>query len=392
MKPATQSTNSILLPTLLVVAVSVFSSCGNKGGGGNSNDNKTAAIPGPQGVVTAQGDSSTQCNFVNGTFNCTSPNIYAAQSGQTCQVFSQSYTYTDISTLCQRLQEAETQLTTSQCGNLASVTQILTTIRTQNNCAPITPIVNQQLPIIDNTNRQDSSYKIIECDIEAHRSHQHGGFLHLTSNADLPSTKVIFNVMNNTQMQKFDFQSRVGRLFDIGKFGRTTVTYLPADRLKNKSEMLVLNNDGLNGNLKLCQAGVAGDEVRMDVSGEDGRDQLSLSVSCRGRFSINSVTKVYTKYVCTGQSRLNGADDQKVNVTFPIDSNFFNRELDLAEGLVLKVESANSSIENARVTFMAQGVSDHVNMISSSRLKGASAGIKTSNSHGDLVNVSCVLQ
>ncbi len=352
---------SFLLATVLIV-----SACDKGGGGSNDSAPKQAVVPtvpGPQGQVFAnqQNDPNTYCNYnnVTGTVICSARNQFG---NGTCNTSSQ--TYTDINTLCQRLQVLQNESVTCNARQAIQITY------DQNNCQSILSQLNgggfnQNIP-----NQQvDSNFKTVQCKFEASRI-ANGKFLGIRTSKEIatPSLTTLIS-FDSRRTQTFDLRSRfLG--FDIGNFGRTTMIYAPSG-VRNVSDTLTLSNSGLNKALNLSQSGFAGENVSMDVMSDDGN--MKLTVSCKGQsqFRKNVAGKIPTQFVCSGTSRLDGGYKNEINISLPYNSNLTNSPIELADGLSAVITGDSNNGDNAQITFTAQGVSTNTSLVSSAYVKTA---------------------
>lgn len=332
---------------LLVAAVVSFSSCSKDGGGGGNQQANVPTVPGPLGNIYAQNDQSTYCNFANGNLICYSRNF----QGNQCT--TNPLTYTDIPTMCNQLTQLQNLGLSNQCNVSLAVMQAYNQYcLNQNNGGTVSPTT----PTITGPH--------ITCEFEAYRSSQGRWF---RKESRTPKVTAYLGLANTTSSASFDLRNKfLG--FDIGQFGRTTMSYKPAG-IKGTADTITISNQGLDGSLSLSQSGFAGQSVSMDVMSDDGN--MKLVVSCIGQgttFRKNVAAKAFTQYVCRGKASLYGSRMENIEAVFPYNASLLNSELNLAENLTATV-TGDSGSDNARITFTAQGIGSGLSLQTSSYLK-----------------------
>ncbi len=351
------------LSTGFLVATFIILAACDKGGG--SDNKKEAVVPGPQGRVQVQNNPGVYCDFTNNSG--TGSMICHNQSQSNCN--SGTQTYTDIKTLCSQITQIRSN--SSNCY----VDEVLTLISTQQNCASFVNQQQQLNPIGSVNQNNDFNVKTVKCEFEAMRSRGFGSYI--------PKTSISIPV-DGRMKQVVDLRTKF-LFFDIGSFGNTQMTFMPAG-IKGNADMITISNQGLNEKaMSLSQSGFAGQQVTLDVMSDDG--EMKLSVKCGGQvgsqFKKNAVNKVYTKYTCRGTSSLYGSRREPVEMAFPFDTNLFTSELPLAQNLSATVTGDTAGSDSARITFIAYGVGQNLSMTTSSNLKSVSI-LKASD---DLTNL-----
>jgi hypothetical protein len=333
---------------LLVAAVVSFSSCDKGGGGGGGQQANVPTVPGPQGNIYAQNDQNTYCSFTNGSLICYSRNF----QGNQCA--TNTLTYTDIPTMCNQLNQLQSLGLGNQCNVSLAVMQAYNQYcLNQNNGGTV---VNPSAPNITGAH--------VVCEFEAYRSSQGRWF---RRESRTPKLTAYLGLVNTTSAASVDLRNKfLG--FDIGSFGRTTMSYKPAG-IKGTADTITITNQGLDGSMSLSQSGFAGQAVSMDVMSDDGN--MKLTVSCSGQgatFRKNVAAKAFTQYVCRGKASLYGSRLENIEAVFPYNASLLNSELNLAENLTATV-TGDSGSDNARITFTASGIGSGVSLQSSSYLK-----------------------
>lgn len=334
---------------LLVAAVVSFSSCDKGGGGGGGQQANVPTVPGPQGNIYAQNDQNTYCNFANGSLICYSRNF----QGNQCA--TNTLTYTDIPTMCNQLNQLQNLGLGNQCNVSLAVMQAYNQYCLNQNGGTVTPS-NPTMPNITGPH--------IVCEFEAYRSSQGRWF---RRESRTPKLTAYLGLGSTTTAASFDLRNKFFG-FDIGSFGRTTMSYKPAG-IKGTADTITISNQGLDGSLSLSQSGFAGQSVSMDVMSDDGN--MKMVVSCIGQgatFRKNIVAKVFTQYVCRGKASLYGSRMENIEAVFPYNASLLNSELNLAENLTATV-TGDSGSDNARITFTANGIGSSVSLQSSAYLK-----------------------
>lgn len=331
----------VLMKTLIVAAaVMSFSSCDKGGGGGNAPAATVPTIPGtPVGNVYVQGDQTNYCNFVGGNMICYSP---------ICN--SNTLTYTDLNTMCSQLTQLQQfgfGTTVTQC-NVSAAAQFAYSSYCQNSGGIIGG------GTLNPSN--DPNFKTIQCELEGYRN-----------SVSLPTRTATIS-FDGRRAQEIDLQRKF--IFDIGKFGRTKMTYKPAG-IKGVADTITLSNEGLARSLKFSQSGFAGQPVKMEAMSEDGSMKLAVTCTGQGVFKKNVAVKAFTQYVCRGTSSLYGSTKETIEASFPYNAGLLNSELNLAENLTATITGDTGS-DNARITFTAHGVGTRVSLQSSAYLKTTS--------------------
>lgn len=350
-----------LSKSLILATFVVLSAC-DKGGGGESKK-EAAVIPGPQGRVQAQSNPNTYCDFNNTTGSMICYAVNPANVSQSCNTGTQPYS--SLQTLCQNIIQLQRSM---QCN----VQEAINLVYHQQNCAAY--LTNQQSGLngIPQNNglpqNTDVNFKSVQCEFEAYRISQ-GRWIRREIRTPKLTAQISFD---GRMRQDMDLRSKfLG--FDIGNFGRTKMTYMPAG-IKGTADTLTISNQGLNETMTLSQSGFAGQPVKMDLMSDDG--QMKLSVSCAGQagvqFKKNSVNKAYTSYVCRGSSSLYGSHREQIEVSFPFDSSLVNTELAIADNLTAVVTGDSTGTDTARITFSAIGVGTDISLITSANLKATS--------------------
>jgi hypothetical protein len=363
------------LSKVIVLATMIVLSACDKGGGDGGNNQPAptavAQVPGPQGRVMAQNDQNTFCDFNNGSFICYS-RTWAAGNPQ-CS--TPARTYTDTVTLCQQLQQLQ-QTDMSSCNVFGAFSNILT----QYNCANVAPLVTAP-PVLTGS---DVNMKTVQCEMEAFRQSK-GGFFRINNPGGTLSATMTFD---SRVKQVIDLRRKF--IIDWGNLGNVRMTFTPAG-IKGVADTITLSNQGLRGVhslLTISQSGYAGEEVRLEAASDDG--SMKFSLSCKGTtpFRKNIVNKTFTKYVCRGNSRLDGfGRGEKVEFSAPYSSGLANSEVALAEGLTATFTNDGSGADNARITITALGMGENVSLLSSAYLKTTSQLNATEGVNS--VNLTC---
>lgn len=334
---------------LLVAAVVSFTSCNKDGGGGGGQQANVPTVPGPQGNIYALNDQSTYCSFTNGSLIC------YARNSQGNQCSTNTLTYTDIPTMCNQLNQLQSLGLGNQCNVSLAVMQAYNQYCLNQNGGTVNPSLSN-MPTITGPH--------ITCEFEAYRSSQ-GRWLRKESRT--PKLTAYLGLASTSSAASFDLRNKfLG--FDIGNFGRTTMSYKPAG-IKGTADTITISNKGLDGSLALTQSGFAGQSVSMDVMSDDGN--MKMTVSCIGQgatFRKNVAAKAFTQYVCRGKASLYGSRMENIEAVFPYNSSLLNSELNLAENLTATVTGDTGS-DNALITFTAQGIGSGVSLQTSTYLK-----------------------
>lgn len=337
---------------LLVATVLSFSAC-NKGGGdggGGQQQAQVPTVPGPLGNVYAQNDQNTYCNFANGTLICYSRNF----QGNQCN--TNALTYTDIPTMCNQLNQLQSLGLGQQCNVSMAVLQAYNSYCLGQNGG--TGTVTPNLPA-----STDPNFKTVQCEFEAFRVSQ-GRWLRREARTPKMTAMMTFD---GRVAQSFDLRRQFFG-FDIGHFGRTTMTYKPAG-VKGTADTITISNEGLDKTLKFSQSGFAGQAVSLNATNEEGN--MNLMVTCQGQsstFKKNVAVKAFTQYVCRGKASLYGSRLEAIEASFPYNQSLLNSDLNLAENLTASITGDTGS-DNARITFTAHGVGFNVSLQSSAYLK-----------------------
>lgn len=145
--------------------------------------------------------------------------------------------------------------------------------------------------------------------------------------------------------------------FDIGKFGEISMRFVPASKANSGTDTIVLINKGLNKNMTMSQSGFAGQMVKLEARGGG----MFVTVSCKGisqfRSGLAQTTQAAqetqadkmaqtgkTKLVCSGVSSSAVTNEEKVDVTIPLNSIQAGDDIEISKELSAKLDSAATSI------------------------------------------------
>ena len=321
---------------LVVAALLMLSACDR----GDSSKKEIIAAPAgiPQGRVNVQNDQNNFCDIGANSLTC-------SEWGRQC---TQPIQFTDLNSLCQNVRSAlRTNWVCGQVGLNAIVNQRCAGV---NSIAPGQPGYpqNPQQPL-------DPNFREVQCEFEAFRVKK-GRFFDSQTGTGLIKTSMI---IDGRRSQEINLRSRfLG--FDIGHFGLTKLSYIPAN-LKGTSDNLVLSNRGLNSEIMIKQSGFAGQEVRIDAQNESGSMRLTVACKGLGNFKRIAAAKTVSEYTCTGKSDL-GYGTEEIEVSLPYNTSLSGSETELAEKLTM-------AIQGDRVQLTAVGVASDVTVQTSAFLK-----------------------
>lgn len=245
-----------------------------------------------------------------------------------------------------------------------------------------TPPVGAGQPPTGNANGSlNLNMRSIQCDLEARRT-KDGKFF--TSSKSIPKTMAIFTIDPRID-QTIKLQTKFLGLFDIGKFGKTYLKFVPA--AVNGSDTLILVNEGLGVNgrqVSMKQAGFAGSEVKLEAYAEG----LFMSLTCKGtsQFSTKTSQTAKTNLVCSGKSNTIGSENENVEVVLPMASLTSGEEFTISNAVTGKL-SNNGSV----ITYTATLDSDYGPRVTSSSSLNALSNIKISDDVAS-IDISCKIQ
>ncbi|MBC7419164.1 MAG: hypothetical protein H7328_00415 [Bdellovibrio sp.] len=355
---------------LLIGLFSFISACSESDGGGGNGT--VAAVPGPQGVVDADGNTSVYCQFGQGTYACYQKNPQTGQ--ELCH--TEIRRYADIPTMCQQVQ-LQTQTQSYQCDVRGALNRIY-----RENCqnvalpgqsgVPTQPGIPTQ-PI----NPVNADQKTIMCTYSGYNN----GYIVVP--VQLPIQVDAKAEMEISFNNKYFF-------IDIGRFGTTRMLYTPGNR--GVSDTITLSNKGLDSTLSFSQSGFAGQPVRIEAQDDSGRTKLTLSCEGKSKFKKNIINAKYTQFVCVGSASLRKARGvtEDIQFTAPYDSRLIDSEIQLAKGLTAKISGDGENADNARIEYRARGLTLDHSANSTAYLKTKSTF--KARSAGRFVDVTCTPQ
>lgn len=354
-----------------------LSGCNKSGGGGDSGNGggQTATVPGPQGVVTVQAYPNAQCNFnqTTGSYTCGMVNTVNQANVGSCQTTLQ--TYTDVTTLCQKLQLTYNETFTN--GNCSSIVGVINQVFGQY-CpgqALTMPQINNSTVITGQANQ--NGYKTFQCDLQARKSSRFVQEIAPVSGA--------INLSNMGGTVLLSDNRFLG--LKLNAFGEIKLRYIPAG-IANASDKVVLSVSQLDDEVSFSQSGFAGDEIRLDAESLDGR--LTLSVACKGQSNFKYVQQASARGLrCKGSSRLSGDVDGTDIDTIITANQLVGGEIKLADGLSAHFDGR--TLAASRLTLTAQGATDDISVKSSASVKAGASFYSRSHS-GDEVKLECLAQ
>ena len=182
-----------------------------------------------------------------------------------------------------------------------------------------------------------SSIRSFQCEFEGSRSKTRKYF---SSSINIPKT-VSLITLDGLYETKIDLRTKfLG--FDIGKFGKISMQFVPAAKTKSGTDTIILIDDGVNKNMRMSQSGFAGQMTRLEAQ-EDG---MNVSVSCKGTSPFKSGTAHTgkTNLVCKGRSSTAVTAEELVNVSIPLNSIKAGEEFVISEAVSAKLDAAATTI------------------------------------------------
>lgn len=191
-------------------------------------------------------------------------------------------------------------------------------------------------------------YKDFDCVLEAYRNRPRKFLGLIRYNEFTPIGRTIFKIsfIEGAANPPFYLKTRFP-IFDRGGFGEITMDYNAAGG-KNKSDMLIITDRGLNDNIKVVQQGFAGSEVKIEAFSDSDTDDMHLFVACKGsprsqfKNGENSANK--THLTCVGSSYTGTSSKEEINWTQPLNSIQEGEELAISSSVSIKVENSASMI------------------------------------------------
>lgn len=182
-----------------------------------------------------------------------------------------------------------------------------------------------------------SAIRSFQCEFEGRRNKSSKYF---NSYVNIPKT-VSLITLDGDYETKIDLRTKfLG--FDIGKFGKISMQYVPAAKTKSGNDTVILIDDGINKNMRMSQSGFAGQMTKLEAQ-EDG---MFVTVSCKGTTAFKSGTghTGKTNLVCKGRSSTAITAEENVNVIIPLNSIQAGHEFTISEAVSGKLDAASTTI------------------------------------------------
>lgn len=237
----------------------------------------------------------------------------------------------------------------------------------------------------NNPGGQDWIMKGIQCEFEGQRTKN---YKYGSINMSIPKTIALIS-FDSRYETPIDLRTKFLGV-DIGKFGKISLQFVPADKTKSGTDTIILIDEGLNKNTRMSQSGFAGQEVKL-VAQDEG---LFVTVACKGtsQFKSGISHTGKTKLVCHGKSSTALTSEEQIDITIPLSSIQPGEEFVISEAVSAKLDNAATTI-----TYMGSLDPGYAPIVTSTASLKSSATFKivdTAKEQNSLaqINVTCKIQ